>query len=239
MGCIEDGSIISLPLLSTLHILAWGENICWWKNNDPLLTDPSNWLYCDFPPSFLNFRCSDMLEYLLNIRLYWILFEWVFVVDTRLPSGLSMFPFREQVCFKKGWKSFLKNLQFSSDVEDWSWFSPHFDLYCSFLFAVMFVLCITQSLYVHINILSVFLMPSYVASCSLNVNLCGEILYIFLGLLLKIHLLTLDSWHQILGVMRRQSWKIPNTKLFYLIFSVNIVKDLEKNDEYFACLKIK
>ena len=128
----SDGWIISLPLLSTLHILAWGENICWWKTNDPLLTNPSNWLYCEFSPSFLNFWCSDMLEYLLSLRLYWVLFEWVLVVDTRLPSGLSTFPFREQVCFKKGWKSFLKNLQFSSDVKDWSWCSPRFDLtFCS------------------------------------------------------------------------------------------------------------
>ena len=86
-----------------------------------------------------------MLECLFNLSLYWILFEWVFVVDIRLPSGLSTFPFREQVCFKKGWKSFLKNLQFSLDVEDWSWCSPQFDLYCSFLFAGMFVLCITLS----------------------------------------------------------------------------------------------
>ena len=125
------------------YTFGMGENICLWKNNGPLLTDPSNCLCSEFSPSFLNFRCSNMLESLFNLRLYWILFEWVFIVETRLPSRLSMFPFREHICFKKWWKSFLKNLQFSSDVEDWSWCSPQFDLHCSFLFAVMCALCVT------------------------------------------------------------------------------------------------
>ena len=90
---------------------------------------------------------------------------------------------------------------------------------------------LSQFPYVLANILSVFHMPLYIPSLSWNVSCQGEIFPLFLGLLLGIHLLILDSLAQIPGVMRRQSWKIPNNTLFYLLFSVNILTDLEKSDE--------
>ena len=142
----NDGWVISLPLLSTLYILEWRKYIFWGKNNDPLLTDPSNSLYCGFSPSLLNFWCSDTLECLFNLSLYWEFFEQVFAVETRLSSKFSTFPFREHVCLKKWCKSFLKILYFLADVEDWNWCFSQFDSCCSYVFAVMFVLCVTVSI---------------------------------------------------------------------------------------------
>ena len=137
----NDSGINSFPLLSTLHILEQRETVGWWKNNDPLFTDPSNWLYCEFSLSILNFWFSDVLECMCNRSLYSEWFEWVFAVETGWLSRFSTFPFRERVCFKKWFKPLLEKIHFSAHVDNWNGCSPQFDSHCSFLLAVMSSLC--------------------------------------------------------------------------------------------------
>ena len=87
-----------------------------------------------------------MLQYKSIWGLRSELFEWVFAVETKLPSKYFRFLFREHVCFKRWCKSFLKNLHFSADVEDWNRCLPQFDSCCSFLFALLLALCVTVSI---------------------------------------------------------------------------------------------
>lgn len=65
-------------------------------------------------PSLLNFRCSDMLEYMFSWSLCSVFSEWV---EIRLPSRFLMFPFRKHVCFKKVGNLFLNSYTSRSDVE--------------------------------------------------------------------------------------------------------------------------
>ena len=157
---------MSLPLLSTLEILQQGENSCWLKNKKPLLKHPSNWLYWEFPPSFLSFWFPDMFECIFNRhQCSEHRFEWVFAVETRWLSWFSTFPFREHVCFNRWCGSLLTNIHLSADVDDWSWSSEIgfslFDAHPWFLLALMFTLWETvPTRCVHHNMLSALYMPS-------------------------------------------------------------------------------
>ena len=155
---------VGLTLFHYINIIHFGtERNCWWKNNDPLFTDPSNWLYCEFSLSFLNFWFSDVLECMCNQSLCSEWFEWVFAVETGWLSRFSTFPFREHVCFKKWFKPLLEKIHFSADVDNWNGCFPQFDSHCSFLLAVMSALCDTVSIPLcpHKHLLGLLQSPVY------------------------------------------------------------------------------
>ena len=106
-----------------------------------------------------------MFKYMLNQSLCLEWFEWVFTVETGGPSRVSTFPFREQLCFKKQCKFFLKNLHFSADVEDWNECFPQFDSGSSFPSTVMSPLYVT---------VCIFLCPCKHPLCLSQALVCSE-----------------------------------------------------------------
>ena len=86
---------------------------------------------------------------------------------------------REYVGFKKGWKSFLKHLHFSLDVEDWSWCFSQFDSRCSLLLAVLLALCVTVS----------------ISSCPYKHPLCLSYTLVYFQSFIKFKFLRWNIWY--------------------------------------------
>ena len=191
----NDGWIKSLPLLLTIHILDWREPVCWWKNNDPLLTDHSSWLYCGFSPSFVNFSFSDVVECMCNRSLCSEWSERTFGVETGWPSRFSTFPLRECICFKNWCKSLLTRYTARQMVMTETGAFPNSTHSAHFFWqSCPQYVKRSQLLYVvHINNLSVCHIPFCIPRLWLNGQFHGELFHIVLGLLFRLKFQTLDS----------------------------------------------